>query len=63
MMKKKFLSVANDVINLEIKALQSLKKSINNLSQIYMCGPGRLTASLLDCLEKRNILHDKYTII
>ena len=29
MNKKKFISVANDVINLEIKALQKLKKNIN----------------------------------
>ena len=27
---KKFINVAKDVINLEIKALQSLKKNINN---------------------------------
>ena len=30
MNKKKFISTAKDVINLEIKALQQLKKSINN---------------------------------
>ena len=30
MNKKKILSSANDVINLEIKALQNLKKSLNN---------------------------------
>ena len=30
MIKKNFISTAKDVINLEIKALQSLKKSINN---------------------------------
>ena len=28
-MKKKFISTAKDVINLEIKALQNLKKYIN----------------------------------
>ena len=30
MIKNKFIATARDVINLEIKALQSLKKSINN---------------------------------
>ena len=30
MNNKKFISVAKDVINLEIKALQNLKKIINN---------------------------------
>ena len=30
MKKKKFISIAKDVINLEIKALQKLKKNINN---------------------------------
>ena len=30
MNKKKFISIAKDVINLEIKALQKLKKNINN---------------------------------
>ena len=53
MIKKKFLSVANDVINLEIKALQNLKKSINNSfekavihiskcqSKVILCGVGK----------------------
>ena len=30
MKEKNFLSTAKDVINLEIKALQKLKKNINN---------------------------------
>ena len=30
MKKKKFISIAKEVINLEIKALQKLKKNINN---------------------------------
>ena len=30
MKSKKFISTAKDVINLEIKALQQLKKNINN---------------------------------
>ena len=30
MKKKKFITTAKDVINLEIKALQKLKKRINN---------------------------------
>ena len=30
MIKKKYISIAKDVINLEIKALQKLKKNINN---------------------------------
>ena len=53
MIKKKFLSVANDVINLEIKALQNLKKNINNSfekavvhiskcqSKVILCGVGK----------------------
>ena len=34
MNKKKFVSIAKDVINLEIKALQSLKKNINKVDII-----------------------------
>ena len=30
MNKKKFISIAKDVVNLEIKALQKLKNNINN---------------------------------
>ena len=30
MKSKKFISAAKDVINLEIKALQNLKKNLNN---------------------------------
>ena len=30
MNKKKFISIAKNVINLEIKALQKLKKNLNN---------------------------------
>ena len=53
MIKKKFLRVAKDVINLEIKALQSLKKVMNNSfndaviqiskcqSKIILCGVGK----------------------
>ena len=53
MNKKKFISVAKDVINLEIKALQKLKKNINNSfneavtqiakcqSKIIVCGVGK----------------------
>ena len=53
MIKKKFLSIANNVINLEIKALQSLKKSINKSfdkaiihiskcpSKVILCGVGK----------------------
>jgi arabinose-5-phosphate isomerase len=53
MYKKKFVSVAKDVINLEIKALQKLKKNINNSfneaviniakcqSKIILCGVGK----------------------
>ncbi len=53
MIKKKFLHVARDVINLEIKALQSLKKNINNSfnkaviqiskcqSKVILCGVGK----------------------
>ena len=53
MKKKKFLSVAKEVINLEIKALQLLKKNIHNSfneavyqiskcqSKIIMCGVGK----------------------
>ena len=53
MLKKKFIPTARDVINLEIKALQNLKKSINNSfnkaviqiskcqSKVIMCGVGK----------------------
>ena len=53
MNKKKFISTAKDVINLEIKALQELKKNINNSfnkavdkiancqSKVIMCGVGK----------------------
>ena len=53
MNKKKFISIAKDVINLEIKALQSLKKNINHSfseaviqiakcqSKVIMCGVGK----------------------
>ena len=51
--KKKFISIAKDVINLEIKALQKLKKNINNSfneaviqiakcqSKVILCGVGK----------------------
>ena len=53
MHKKKFVSIAKNVINLEIKALQNLKKSINNSfddaviqiakcqSKVIVCGVGK----------------------
>ena len=53
MNKKKFILTAKDVINLEIKALQKLKKNINNSfaqaviqiakcqSKIILCGVGK----------------------
>ena len=53
MKKKKFISIANDVINLEIKALQTLKKNINDSfnkaviqiskcqSKVILCGVGK----------------------
>ena len=53
MQKKKFISTAKDVINLEIKALQNLKKKINNSfteavksiakcpSKVILCGVGK----------------------
>ena len=53
MKNKKFISTAKDVINLEIKALQSLKKQINNSfneavhqiskcqSKVILCGVGK----------------------
>jgi arabinose-5-phosphate isomerase len=53
MNKKKFISTAKDVINLEIKALQSLKKNINKSfneavfeiancqSKVILCGVGK----------------------
>ena len=53
MNKKKFISIAKDVINLEIKALQNLKKNINQSfseavvqiarcqSKVIMCGVGK----------------------
>ena len=53
MNKKKFISTAQNVINLEIKALQKLKKNINNSfnkavmqiarcqSKVILCGVGK----------------------
>ena len=53
MNNKKYLSIAKDVINLEIKALQKLKKKINSSfnqavtqiakcqSKIILCGVGK----------------------
>ena len=53
MKKKKFISIAKEVINLEIKALQKLKKNINNSfseavieiakcqSKVILCGVGK----------------------
>ena len=53
MNKKKFILTAKDVINLEIKALQNLKKNINNSfndavfqiakcqSKVILCGVGK----------------------
>ena len=53
MIKKKFLNIAKDVINLEIKALQNLKKNINSSfseavikiskcqSKVILCGVGK----------------------
>ena len=53
MSKKKFKNIAKDVINLEIKALQKLKKNINNSfndavekiakcqSKVILCGVGK----------------------
>ncbi|MDC3037489.1 KpsF/GutQ family sugar-phosphate isomerase [Candidatus Pelagibacter sp.] len=53
MIKKKFINIANDVINLEVKALQNLKKSLNNSfnkavieilkcqSKVILCGVGK----------------------
>ena len=53
MIKKKFIDTAKDVINLEIKALQNLKKNINNSfneaviqiskcqSKVILCGVGK----------------------
>ena len=53
MIKKKFISKAREVINLEIRALQNLKKNINNAfseavncvskcqSKVILCGVGK----------------------
>ena len=53
MSKKKFIKIAKEVINLEIKALQNLKKSLNNSfnqavmeiikcqSKVILCGVGK----------------------
>ena len=53
MNKKKFISIAKDVINLEIKALQKLKNSLNYSfsdavfeiakcqSKVILCGVGK----------------------
>ena len=39
------------------------EEKIEGLSQIYMCGPSRMTASILDSLEAKQIEREKYTII
>ena len=53
MIKNKYKSIARDVINLEIKALQNLKKNLNNSfykaviqiakcqSKVILCGVGK----------------------
>ena len=53
MPKRKYISLAKDVINLEIKALQSLRKNLNNSfnnavneiikcqSKVILCGVGK----------------------
>ena len=53
MVKKKYITTAKDVINLEIRALQNLKKNINNSfnkaviqiskcqSKVILCGVGK----------------------
>jgi arabinose-5-phosphate isomerase len=45
MIKKKFLKTARNVIDLEIKALQKLKKSLNKISncssKVVLCGVGK----------------------
>ena len=53
MKNKKFISIAKDVINLEIKALQDLKRNINSSfchavkqiakcqSKVILCGVGK----------------------
>ena len=53
MIKKKFINIAKSVISLEIKALQNLKKNINNSfndavieiskcqSKVILCGVGK----------------------
>ena len=53
MNKKRFISIARDVINLEIKALQNLKKNLNSSyndavyqiakcqSKVILCGVGK----------------------
>ena len=38
-------------------------ESVNNLSQIYMCGPTKLTNSLLIKLEERKLSFEKFTVI
>ena len=66
MNKKKFILTAKNVINLEIKALQQLKKSINNSfndavvqiskcqSKVILCGVGKsglIASKIAQCLQ------------
>ena len=41
----------------------STLNATRNLSQIYVCGPARLTSSILDAIDTLGIDNSKYTII
>ena len=58
MNKKKFIYEANSVINLEIKALQKLKKSIKNIDIIKAMMPG---GSVIGCpkINTLNLLNNQ----
>ena len=44
------------------KELSSANK-IRDISQIYMCGPTRMTVSVLETLEQYSVSSDKYKVI
>ena len=37
--------------------------AIEGLSQVYMCGPTKMSATVLNTLESKKVSHDKYTVI
>ena len=51
MIKKKFINIAKSVINLEIKALQNLKKNINNSFNDAVIEISKCQSKVILCLS------------